>query len=569
MKPPPTHRNLFNRDCDLVFYQFRNRPEGEPLTAEAAIASIQRSVDVLADNGIDTLVVNPNTNVVWYPSKNVPTSITGYRRGDTSYTRGSAIACGVPADQVDAAAEETCKFLNTFLDVQETGIDWLAEVANACRRRGIVPWLSVRMNDMHATVDPDPDKHAEGYENGPLFKNRANRLRGTHLNPADGTFTYYMGLNYERLEVRDYMFAMIRDMVENYDYEGLELDWLRNPLCCDPNASQQTIDTITAWITDIRALTEAKARETGKPYPFGLRTPGDLGKLRAIGLDVRAMAHAGLIDFISPSNFWQTSWDMPHDRLRAELGREVAIYGVVECVPNWLSCYAPSAVGKTKPPGNHVEATVRWVPTSPPLLRGNAAGKLALGADGISHFNFFCAESGWCLDFGMRTDYADLRGLDDLEALRGQPKHYALSTPPSDLRSPPFWEQTEQLPAWIEPEQRRGFMLAMCAEPADSNLELTIQIVVEKREVLAPLGVSFNGSWPSFDAQPTDELLIPASIYTHHIAAHQALNYQFPVSAIREGWNEVVVYNENHQRASLQERLDGAVNVVSVELAVK
>jgi len=68
--------------------------------------------------------------------------------------------------------------------------------------------------------------------------------------------------------------------------------------------------------------------------------------------------------------------------------------------------------------------------TSAALLRGNAAGKLALGADGLCQFNFFIAESDWCLDFGMRTDYGDLRGLDDLESLRGKPKHYTLSTPP-------------------------------------------------------------------------------------------------------------------------------------------
>jgi hypothetical protein len=568
----PSHRNLFNRDCDLVFYQFRNRPKDEPLTAQAAVKAIQRSVDVLADNGINTLLVNPNTNVVWYPSKTVPTALTGYRRGDASFTRGSAIACGVPADQIDAAAKEIARFLDTFLDVQEAGVDWLAEVAKACHKRSVSPWLSVRMNDMHATVHPDPRTHADAYENGPLFKNQANRLRGTRLNPADGTFTYFMGINYERREVRDYMFAMIRDMVENYDFEGLELDWLRNPLCCEPNASQKTIDMMTGWIAEIRALT----KQTGRTYPVGLRIPGDLGKLRAIGLDVRALAKAGLIDFISPSNFWQTSWDMPHDRLRAELGPTVAIYGVVEGVANWLSCYAPTTVGKTKPPGNHVEATVRFMATSPELLRGNAAGKLALGADGISHYNFFIAESGWCLDFGMRTDYANLRDLDNLEALRDKPKHYTLSTPPSDPRSPPFWEQTEQLPAWIEPEMRRGFTIPMCAEPSDAQLELLIQVVVERpapnhesRITNHDLGVSFNGSWPNFEAQPTAELLFPASIYTHHIASHQAFNYRFPVSTIREGWNEVVVYNESHQRASLHERLANAVNVVSVELAVK
>ena len=100
----------------------------------------------------------------------------------------------------------------------------------------------------------------------------------------------------------------------------------------------------------------------------------------------------------------------------------------------------------------------------------------------------------------------------------------------------------------------------MCKEAAGSDQQLLIQIVTEKRDKRPTLGVSFNGSWPSFEAQPTDELLVPASIYTHHVAAHEAFNYRFPLSEICDGWNEVVVYNESH---------DGAVNVVSVELAVK
>src|SRR5919205_934937 len=68
--------------------------------------------------------------------------------------------------------------------------------------------------------------------------------------------------------------------------------------------------TITA---PVRELTQKRAKQTGKPYPLGLRLPCRLGLLKAIGLDVKAMADAGLIDFVSFSNFWQTSWDEPLD----------------------------------------------------------------------------------------------------------------------------------------------------------------------------------------------------------------------------------------------------------------
>ena len=53
---------------------------------------------------------------------------------------------------------------------------------------------------------------------------------------------------------------------------------------------------ITAWIAAIRDLTQKKARQTGRAYPLGLRIPAALGALRSMGLDVRAIVDAGIVD---------------------------------------------------------------------------------------------------------------------------------------------------------------------------------------------------------------------------------------------------------------------------------
>jgi len=114
-------------------------------------------------------------------------------------------------------------------------------------------------------------------------------------------------------------------IVEDHDYEGLELDWLRCPFCIDPPATQVSIDTMTHWIAEIREMTNARAKATGKPYLLGLRLPCRLGMLKAIGLDIPAIVRSGLVDFVSFSNFFQTSWAEPLDDLRAELSDQVAI----------------------------------------------------------------------------------------------------------------------------------------------------------------------------------------------------------------------------------------------------
>jgi len=497
------HRNLYNGDFGVFFWNSEMwQPEGGPYSARA----IHRFVDILADSGVDTFLINPNSQVAWYPSKAIPTVLDRYVRDGLSV--GSADNWWTPA------------LLNPALDLKEAGVDWLAEAIERCRERGISPWISIRMNDPHL---------GHPYLRSPLYE--------------DGL------LNYERREVRDYYFSLIREVVEEYDSEGLELDWLRCPTCCPAPASQQNVDMMTSWFSDIRALTEAKARQTGRRFPLGMRIPGNYKGMREIGIDVEAMVKAGLLDFICPTNFMQTSWDMPHDRLRAEFVEDITIYGVTELLLNELMVFSKGLDKSTAP----------YVCASAPALRGNAAGKLVLGADGIQQYNFFCADQArkFHNEPGKIGQYAALRNLHDLEALRGQPKHYSIC---SDLRGwSSEFDLPRPLPAILEPNSQHTFTLPMCAEPADRGLELIVQVVVEKKENLPDIGVHFNASSPCFDARATDELLFPNGPSGHHLSKYQAFNYRFDVGQIVEGWNEVVVSNGG----------DNSVEIVSIELAVR
>lgn len=108
----------------------------------------------------------------------------------------------------------------------------------------------------------------------------------------------------------------------------------------------------------------------------------------------------------------------------------------------------------------------------------------------------------------------------------------------------------------------------MCAEKAGSNLELIIQVVVRKQEKLPPVGVYINGTWPNFSATPDERLLFPVATMTHHVPDQIGLDLHFPLSVIREGWNELVVMNgtpKNHWADQSKE----AVTVVSLEAAVR
>jgi hypothetical protein len=546
----PGHRVLFNGDCTFLFGDtFVADPKGKYDKKTQAWF-----IDIMADSGVDTYLANPNGQVPWYPSKTLPSILTGYKRGDRDYVRGHFRA-NAPKERVERAITDELRFLNRYLDLAEEGVDWLAEVSKACRRRQISPWISIRMNDMHGA-----NNWEKSYFNCPPQRDVRFQLSGREPNPKDGINRMLKSLNFGKAEVRDYMMKQIREVVEDYDYEGLELDWLRCPFCIDGPASQADIDKITQWHADIRALTEKQAKKIGKRYPLGLRVPCRLGQLKTVGLDIKAMARAGIIDFVNFSNFWQTSWDVPYDQLRRELGDKVAIYGVIEDAPNWMPCRD----SKTD------KQSYRLLSASAELLRGNAAGKLVMGVDGIEAFNYFCTDELHHNPVASERQarYGDLGKLANLDKLRGLPKHYTLSTMDGAFMFREL-EFAEQIPTVLEPDWKKNFRLTMCSEPADRNLELVIQIVVDKTEKMPDLGVSFNGTWPNYAAEETDRLLFPTGIYTHIGKEFRAFNFRGKVSDIQNGWNEVLLFNGSHAKKTPEERRENSVKVVSVELAVR
>lgn len=320
------------------------------------------------------------------------------------------------------------------------------------------------------------------------------------------------------------------------------------------------------WLREVRALTLRRAEQTGRPYPLGLRIPGQLDTLKSIGLDVVTLCREGTIDFVSPSGFWCTTWEMPHDTLRQRLGDDVTIYGVIELGANQLPTSAPTVKHTqgasdinpliTRAPTINHSQDIRYFSSSHEMLRANAAGKLVLGADGIEWFNFFCTD--YARVPGLISDYTAVRNIHDLEWLRGQSKHYSFSLSGHGLVLPPF-EVTPQLPATLEKWWNRSFRLPMCAEPTDHNLELVVQIVLRAGDKCTAMSVAFNGCWPVLEKTSTDELLYPCGTLTHLTAGHCGYNFRFPVNLVRDGWNEITVENGD----------ESPITIACIEVAIR
>lgn len=554
------HRNLFNGDMGVFFYNperwqpedftlqlARNprtgklnstpTPEGGPFSTKA----IHRFVGTLADNGVDTFIINANGSRAWYPSKTIPPILDGYKRGDRDFFRGHAE--GVLKDNpkgVDEYIDRLMAFMNLYQDLLDAGVDWLAETIIACRQRNLSPWVSIRMNDLHGS------SNFEGsFFNAPLLKRAEMRLKRSHYGshrPSNRA-----GLNYEQAEVRSLMFEQIREVVEAYDFEGLELDWWRQPLCCEPTASPETVAMMSDWLRQIRALTQRRAAQTGRPYPLGMRIPGRLGLLKAIGLDIVTLCREGILDFICPSGFVCTTWDMAHDQLRAQLGDRPAIYGVIDAGANMLP---------TRNETGTFAQPMRYVPTSRPMMHANAAGKLVLGADGIEWYNFYNPDQARLP--GIQSEYGALGRINDLDYLRGQPKQYSLGIGGRMYNLTPF-DLPAQLPVRLDFNAQHPFRVAMCAEPGDCNLELCVLLVLNATDEVKILSVSFNECWPLLQSERQDKLLFPTGSLTHLSKDHAGYRFRFPITLVRDGWNEIVVENGGQE----------SLTVVGIEVAVR
>jgi hypothetical protein len=535
-------RKIYNLDFAGFFYT----PElWQADDQKYSAAAIHRFVDTLADQQVDTLAINPNTKIAWYPSEVWPDA-TERILADTAFAN---------AERVFGFWQQP-RFQQALRDMVDAGTDWIAAAVDRCHERGMSVWASIRMNDGHNTLDPADPLY------NPLLCRPELLLDETPPAVAERYGTGASGLNYERAEVRDAMRQLIEELLMRYDLDGIELDWLRTPACCPPGTNAAAKTTVSDWHRGIGTLVRNTAASRRKRIEYGIRCPGNLQALPHLGLDVPAMLQDGLFDFLCPSSFMQTSWAMPHDRLRAEVPDSTRIYGVIELSTNFLwSKLTPRPGDPQRNPTN------RHMCDFPAALRGNAAGKLVLGAEGIELYNFFVGDVV-ATYFGapLRSRYEAIAPLADLEALRGTEKFYTLETVGRSSWAPPY-DQPASLPTILQPGWQASFHLPMCREKG-SDLSLVVQLVVLRTQATDEISVSLNGCYPERPRSRSDRLLFGNDPLGHgrHHPDHLALEYALPIDLLREGYNQITLqYGTDRSNSSADNE---SVQIESIELAV-
>ncbi len=413
--------------------------------------------------------------------------------------------------------KNTVDWPRRYYELHRLGIDdAFALLIPRCRERGISPWVSLRMNDMH--YHDDPFRMNPFWNDNPQF--RIRKKSG-----------FDNGFDFTRTEVRAHYMKLVGEVLSRWDVDGLELDWMRFPNLFRKGDAEKARAALTAFMREVRAESVAAARRLGHPVGIAVRVPATPEFARGLGMDAVTWAREGLVDVLIPCSLWRPSFpDVPVEEWRQRVGRDCLI---VPGTDLWIGGM----------PGGAVAAT-GMAP-----IRGFTASMLDRGADAIYLFNHFAPTdmplSGLTVETGVDrgSTQGDLLAIagDPVKALAGPRRHVLTFHDPV----PPNSSYRAPLPAPITPDRSAHFRLHIGPEPAGGNCLIRVGLGESDGYATAVLSASVNG----VACRAVDDLPLPVRVQrAHHggklyLAEVAARLLQFETSgdSLCRGYNRIEI----------------------------
>lgn len=339
--------------------------------------------------------------------------------------------------------------------LHEAGLDPYAVWIARARERGLSPWLSMRMNDVHSVDAPDSFMHSEFWRTHPELR----RVPGGPIQP----WTNH-ALNYAHAAVRAHHAAFLQELFERYDPDGIELDWMRFPLHLTPGREREEAPLLDAFVRDARRLADDWGRRRGHPIRLGVRVTAHPDAAAGLGLDAVRWAREGWVDLIVTGPFWRTAdFDLPLEAWRERLGPAAATVAVIPGFEHNLRAWVSGVTG----------------PNDLATLRGFAAGAHHRGAESLYLFNWMDSQTRPV----SAEDYAELlrTGLKPA-AVAGRFQRYPVTYPDT---VPPGFPDGTQLPV----ELGRDVLFRVYAGSHDGRGPVSVAIGLAERPGVATAAV--------------------------------------------------------------------------------
>ncbi len=370
------------------------KKRGEPFTE----GQLRASVAETAGAGIDVHLLQPGLGwVPWWPS------------------------AALPMKQHVAWLERQGGRPNVFESYVLNGGDLVRVFIDACRACGEAPFISIRLNDAHHIyrgAKAKPEAREKALAEFQFFADHPDCRIGPEV---DGDARMQYMLDWGRPEVRDYKLKLLEELCRNYDFEGLELDFMRHWIFFNlkRTTAEQRRAIQTGFVRQVRELLD-RTGQPGKRRWLCVRVPSYAETYDAAGIDLPSLALAG-VDMVNASSNYFTDCQLELAAMRRKLPATVALYAEVQYVSAMAQKF-------TDPDGKGVINANRR--TTPEQFTTVAHQAYAQGADGISAFNFQYYRGTYNPTdvYGAPAEppYGVFRRLGDRAWLAQQPQHYFL-----------------------------------------------------------------------------------------------------------------------------------------------
>ena len=210
------------------------------------------------------------------------------------------------------------------------------------------------------------------------------------------------GRGFVHEEVRDHFFAVLEELTDSYETDGIELDFAGAPGALDPMLRPEDVaeytPVITEYVTKIARLARSRGKTIGaRIYPIERMNTN-------AGLDLRAWLENRLLDYVTPLLYGTMLLDanMPIDWIvKAAHEWDISVYGFLQ----------PDYQDESRRFYNRQYASAE-------MIRAAAANYLDRGVDGL--YTWFLP---WPLGHPERSLLSELA---DPEVMRRRDKHYVV-----------------------------------------------------------------------------------------------------------------------------------------------
>ena len=299
------------------------------------------------------------------------------------------------SDVLELSGERIGK-INPFLQqLINEGNDPPKIVIREAKKRGVDIFYSFRINDCHDSIN-----------DGQWLPGHLATFKTEHPEWMIGPGHPYGGphqLNFAVPEVLDLKFAVIEEIFAKYDFDGLEIDFMRSAPHFIPGTEPDNAPILTDLLRRVRQHLIQRGNERGRPIPLAVRVTETMEACRLDGFDLAAWVDQRLVDMIILGS---GAIDIEVEVVkRVTEGTGILVY---PCLYGW-PCH---------PPCN---------PISPEMVRALAVNFWHQGADGIYTFNWNAHSYMQLPKEHQRFKHLleRLREIDDPQSLRGKDKQFA------------------------------------------------------------------------------------------------------------------------------------------------